>query len=463
MSETTLHPDSGAGSPAGAHFNLMRWFSLTALLSVAAVSALAAWALSNFLTERMIRQEAEVTAGFVRSIVAIEGAFAYFEPARSSEAPQAAQFLEHMTRMPGVVRTNVYSADRLMLWSSDPKLIGRRFDQNEELDEALRAELVVNSGIVDSAHLPKSEHVDMDRRVAKFVESYIPIFGRDRRHVVGVVELYKVPRDLFEAIQAGIRLIWFAAAGAGLFLYATLFWIVRRAHRIIESQRDQLLESESLALVGEMGSAVAHGLRNPLAAIRSSAELALENDLPPQARECANDVVAQVDRLEGWVRQLLTYAKPSHAQIEPVDINAVLTETLACYERDLERRGMHSRLDLARDLPAVRGEPAMLGQLCGSLVANAAEAMQRGGELVLHSRFDRAAACVVVEIRDNGPGLSPEAVSKVFKPFYTSKAKGLGLGLPLVRRVIERLGGSVTLESQPGVGTIVRMTLRAFV
>ncbi|HWR80180.1 MAG TPA: two-component sensor histidine kinase, partial [Pseudomonas sp.] len=255
------------------HFNLIRWFSLTALASIAVVSALAAWVFSGFLTERMIRQEAEITAGFVRSIVATEDAYAYFDGSRNTTAQQLQGFLDHMIRIPGVLRTNVYSADRLMVWSSDHSLIGQRFERNDELEEALRADLVVHSGIIDPAHLPKSEHQHLAASKSRFIESYVPIFDAPGRRVVGVVELYKVPAELFKAIEAGVMLIWLASGIAGLFLYATLFWIVRRAHGIIEAQGDQLVESESLAVVGEMGSAVAHGLRNPLASIRSSAEL----------------------------------------------------------------------------------------------------------------------------------------------------------------------------------------------
>jgi len=440
-------------------FNLMRWFSLTALLSVAAVSIVAALALSAFLTERMIRQEAALTAGFVRSIVASENAYGFFLGYPKTTDPVAGDIFMHMTQMPDVVRTNVYSPKRQMIWSSDTPLIGRYFDHNDELEEALNAALVVHSGIVDRERLPKSEHRDFDAGVHQFVESYIPIFDQQSRQVIGVVELYKVPRDLFDAIRSGERLIWLAALAAGLFLYAALFWIVRRAHWIIERQREQLIESEALAVVGEMGSAVAHGLRNPLSSIRSSAELALSGELPADAREYTGDIVAQVDRLEGWIRQLLTYARPANAQIEAVDINAVLSDTLDAYRHDLERQQTACRLELAPDLPAVRGEATMFGQLIGSLIANASEAMPHGGEIVLRSRAD-AAAGVIVEVVDSGPGMAPEKVDSVFKPFFTTKQKGLGLGLPLVRRVIERLGGAVEFTSEVGVGTRVRLYLR---
>lgn len=441
-------------------FNLMRWFSLAALLSVAAVSVLSAWALSHFLTSRMIQREVEVTTVFVRNLIKTENATSVFTGIPDPNT-HVGDFLSHMGSLPDTLRVNLFSADRKLLWSTDARLIGQRFDHNEELQEALREERPITSGIVNTDDLPKSEHGGIDDGVTRFVESYIPVFDENHR-VVGVVELYKVPNELFDAIRDGIQLIWLAALGAGIFLYATLFWIVRRAHLIIETQREQLIENESLAVVGEMGTAVAHGLRNPLASIRSSAELALESELPPQARECATDIVAQVDRLEGWTRQLLTYARPANAHIEAVDINAVLNEALAGFRRDLERHGTSSRLELASGLPPICGEPAILQQLFGSLIANSIEAMPRGGEIVLHSHFDAAANQVVVEVRDNGPGLSPDTARQAFMPFFTSKAKGLGLGLPLVRRVIERLGGSVVLSSQPGSGTTVRMSLRTF-
>jgi len=452
--------EPGASSAGRLSFNLMRWFSVTALFSVAVVTVIAALALSAFLTERMIRQEAELTAGFVRSIIATEDAYGLFLAGARATDPRIGDIFAHIAKMPDVARTNVYSPQGQMIWSSDAMLIGRRFEHNDELDEALKAELVVHSGIVDRARLPKSEHLHFDSGVHSFVESYIPIFDAQGSRVIGVVELYKIPRDLFDAIRSGERLLWAAASAAGVFLYAALFWIVRRAHRIIERQREQLIEGEALAVVGEMGTAVAHGLRNPLASIRSSAELTLSGDLSTEAREYTSDIVTQVDRLERWIRQLLTYAKPAQAQMESVDINAVLNESMEGYRHHLERQKTAVRLELSPGLPPVRGEAAMFGQLIGSLIANASEAMREGGEIAMGSRLDTSGG-VIVEVADNGPGMTQEHAERVFKPFFTTKQKGLGLGLPIVRRVIERLGGTIDFESEPGKGTVVRLHLRA--
>ncbi|HEY9194471.1 MAG TPA: ATP-binding protein [Methyloversatilis sp.] len=442
-------------------FNLIRWFSLTALLSVALVSMVAAWTFSAFLTDRMIRQEAEITAGFVRSIVATENAYAYFDGTRITTPQQFQNFLDHMNRMPGVLRTNVYSADRHMVWSSDSTLIGQRFERNDELEEALQADLVIHSGVIDPARLPKSEHVHLERTGNHFIESYIPIFDVHGRQVVGVIELYKVPTELFEALEEGVLLIWIACGAAGLFLFGALFWTVRRAHGIIAAQGDKLVENESLAAVGEMCSAVAHGLRHPLASIRSSAEVASSDVLPVGAQGRLRDIIAQVERLEGWGRQLLACARPAYVNLAPVDINPVMLGALAGFARDLDQRGIRVSRELADNLPPVRGDAMMLTQLMGSLITGAMDAMESGGELAICSRLDPDGR-VIAEVRDSGPGIAPADMSLIFKPPLAGKAAGSGLGLPMLRGVIERLGGTVEVDSDLGKGTAVRLYLPAW-
>lgn len=441
-------------------FHLLRWFSVTALLSVMAVSVAAGLLLSSFLTERMVRQDAEVTAAFIRSILNAEGVIPALRKVGTDGSGLLSDALLHLAYLPDVLRTNLYGTDRGVIWSSDPALIGRHFDQNDELEDALRAQLVVNSGVVERDSLPKSEHIDFDAGVHNFVEIYTPIVAGQAGEVVAVVEVYKVPRQLFDAIRDGKRLIWLAAAAAGLFLYLALYWIVRRAHLTIEAQRNQLIEAESLAVVGEMGSAVAHGLRNPLASIRSSAELAQE-DLPAEEiRECASDIVTQVDRLDGWINQLLSYARPTLATLQRVDVNASVQQALPAYVRELERQGTRLELALAEQALHAQAEPGLLVQLIGSLLANASEALGRGGEIRVATRTANSGAAVVIEVSDTGPGMDADARAKAFKPFYTSKPRGLGLGLPLLRRVVQRFGGSVELDSAPGQGTTVRLLLR---
>ena len=433
--------------------NLLRWFSLTALVSVALVSGLAALIFSSFLTERMIRQEAELTAGFVRSIVASENAYHYFSGTRGATDQQLQRFLDNINRIPGVLRTNVYSADRRVVWSSDRTLIGQQFDRNDELDEALRADLVIHSGIIDPAHLAKSEHQHLAEAGNRFIESYVPIFDVHGRQVVGAVELYKVPLDLFEAIHTGTLMIWLASALAGAFLYGALFWIANRADRVIQLQGRQLVETESLAAIGDMGATVAQGLSAPLGAIRGAALHTLETALSPLARKRTIDIVSQVERLEGWARQLERYARAAQARLSAVDLNGAIEASLGQHGHDLARRGITVHRSLAAALPPVWGNPEILLQVLGSLLDHALATLPAGGEIAVRSGRD-AKGLVFVDIRHPGPtaARAPSATA-------TADPAATGLGLPVIRKLIERLGGSVDIDPANGEQSAVRLSL----
>jgi signal transduction histidine kinase len=441
-------------------FSLTRWFAALSLVTLVAISAMAAFWLSRFLSEEMLRRDAVLTMEFVRSLVLAEHAVPYFRHPGSADQKALEENFRHLARMPDVVRANVYWSNKAVLWSSDPSMVGRQFPDNPELDEALAGELVVHSGKVDADRPRKSEHVHLAERTRYYVESYIPVRDEASGTTVGVVEVYRVPDALFDAIHSGRRIVWTGAVAASLLLYGALFWIVLRADRVMRAQRLRLLEAETLAVVGEMGSAVAHGIRNPLASIRSSAELLIDSSGQGYA-ESAGDIIAEVDRLEKWVRELLGYVGPLRPAAAPVDLGAVLAEVLEGFRRELERRGVRGEARVAKDLPHARGDPALLGQVFASLVANALEAMSGGGRLTLRARTARGGREVEVMVEDTGSGVAPEQMDKVFRPFHTSKARGLGLGLPLARRIIERLGGTIELRSTPGVGTSVEVRLPA--
>jgi len=435
-------------------FNLSRWFAAVGLLSIAALSLASGILLTRFLTERMLRQEAVLTMEFIHSVVLVENAVSYFRDPRAG-GPELESAFNHVASMRDVLRASAHNADRRVIWSNDRAIVGQRFTDNPELERALAGELVVHGDRIDG-HGEKAEHATLDERVGYFVEIYFPV--RDAKgQVVGAVELYKTPRALFAAIQTAERAVWLGALLGGAFLYLTLFWLVRRADRVIRTQQERLVESETLAAVGEVGSAVAHGIRNPLAAIRSSAELAQETD-DPTGREAARDIIAEVDRMESWVRDLLSYSRPIAGMATNVDLAAIIRESLGNFDREAAR-GVTTVAELQPGLPVVRGDPLLLGQVLGSLLANAYEAVGQGGRVSVRVR--QASPNVLVQVSDDGPGMSEQQLARIFRPFYTTKPKGLGAGLPLARRIIERFGGAISVSSAPGRGTTVEVRLPA--
>jgi len=437
-------------------FRLTRWFSLLSLVCVVSTSTALAYILSGFLTEQLLQREATVTQEFVQSVVATGGVEAEFLTTRDSESGGGLQHtFQHYVQIPDVIRTNVYAHDRHVIWSTDSRLAGRVFPANDELDEALAGRLVFKNGIAD-----KPEHA-ADVVLAPntyFIEIYVPIWDADRKRVVGVVEIYKTPRPLTEAIKSGRQLIWTVTAVSGLFIYLVLIGLVRRADRIMREQRQRLVETESLAAVGEMAGAVAHAIRNPLSAIRTSAELALDSD-SALSREQAEDITAEVDLVEQSVRELLTYSRPPSTRVEYVELNAIIRKSLAACMREISARSIEVVLKLYDRVPAVKGDVALLGQVFSSLIANALDAMARAGQLTVVSQTAADGAWVDIRITDTGSGIPPVDLEKIFRPFHTTKAKGLGLGLPLARRIIERLGGTIAISSKPGAGTTVHMKL----
>jgi signal transduction histidine kinase len=446
----------GAGLP----FKLMRWFSLAAFILVAAFAAGNALLISNFLTKHMLEREGQVTSEFVRNILNTDGSAEYL--LKPDDPALRERFLDsskHFVASGDVLRTNVYARGGRVLWSSDKAMIGQVFGANDELDEAFRGELAVESGRITPELRTKPEHVGLPANSEYFVETYIPITRAGGGEVIGVVETYKAPAALTEAIRAGYRQVWTAAVIGALALYLTLFGIVYRADRTIRRQHERLVETETMAAAGELTSSMAHNIRNPLASIRSSAELSIDlrgEDIEQQAR----DIIKAVDRIEGWIRELLRFTRTDAQARTPVDISAVLAEAFDEQAAAFERKGIGR--GAASEAPAARvpGDATVLGQLLHSVIANAIDATPAGGRVSGTVRRNEEGR-IEVSIVDTGHGIAPEHIEAVFRPFFTTKKEGLGLGLSLVRRSVERMGGYIRVQSAQGVGTTVTLDLPA--
>jgi signal transduction histidine kinase len=277
--------------------------------------------------------------------------------------------------------------------------------------------------------------------------------------VVGVVEVYRVPVALFDSIAAGSRLVWSSALLGGLFLYGALFWIVWRAGFLIRRQHEQLVESESLAAVGEMASAITHSIRNSLASIRSSAEVLLEGGDIRHSDEAAQDIVGESDSVEAGIRELLAYSQPLSYSPEPLQGNEVIRHSLQHFERVIAKHHIVVDLDLEESTLLFQGDVVLLGQVFEGLIANALDAMSSGGTLTIKNHLTADGKNARIKIADTGQGVPSDQVDKVFQPFYTTKSSGLGIGLSLIQRIVKRHGGNIELTSRQGQGTEVCVQL----
>lgn len=289
-----------------------------------------------------------------------------------------------------------------------------------------------------------------------FVENYIPLLD-DQGKVLAMVEIYKEPVDLFERLERGRRLIWAATALGGMAIYFGLFWIVWRAARLLTEQQDQLVANKTYAGLVEMSTAVAHSLRNPLASIRSSAELAQVMPSQPAVGNIA-DIIAQVDRMSGWVNDLLQYLRSLRGEAESVDLVAITREAVSSFEAQLQQSRIRTTLAISGKVEVI-SHTLLLGQVLNSVLANAIEAMPEGGELRLSLKRSGIAEALLL-IDDTGPGISRQQEISAFKSFYTTKQGGLGIGLFMVSQVMEHFGGEATLLNLEPQGTRASLRFR---
>jgi len=218
--------------------------------------------------------------------------------------------------------------------------------------------------------------------------------------------------------------------------------------------RVQLARSEQLAVIGELSAAVAHGIRNPLAGIRLAAQLGLEAASGGDAvRESFEDVLGAVDKLEAQVRGILDFARPFEPRLEPLELPGLARSVLDTAAARLEASRLTVSLDLPSSLPRVLADRAHLTQAMQELVGNAIDAMPHGGRITIDARSgDGSPPVVRLGVCDEGPGVPPEVRDRIFQLFMTTKSTGTGVGLAVVRKIMERHGGRVTLDATAARG-----------
>lgn len=243
----------------------------------------------------------------------------------------------------------------------------------------------------------------------------------------------------------------------------------RRVHgsaRNLERLQAHMIQAEKLASLGQIVAGVVHELNNPLTSIIAYAEYLTRKaqGRMPEA-EAADDlerlrrIQEAASRILRFSRDLVAYARPSTEIPGPVVLGEVIEKALVFCEHEFA--GIAVKRELTPGLPAIRGVAGSLTQVFVNLFTNAAHAMGGGGELTLRSRVDLDARAVLLEIQDNGAGIEPEHLPLVFEPFFTTKSegRGSGLGLSIVRGILDALGGTIGVDSAPGQGTLFTLTL----
>jgi len=229
---------------------------------------------------------------------------------------------------------------------------------------------------------------------------------------------------------------------------------------------DALQRTEQLKMVGEWAASLAHEIKNPLAGIKGSVEVLLQEPaISDEDRSLIAKAVDEIKRIELLLKSLLNFAKPPQLQLMPTDLNDLLDKTLAFSLKHPSLSSMSSTpIKVLRDfdpnLPATMADPMQLQQVFLNLMFNAIEAMPDGGALAVKTYYDAELNSIRIAIADTGKGIGPTTLDKIFQPFFTTKRKGSGLGLAITRRLVEEHGGDMYVESSPNKGTVFNVSLQ---
>jgi len=240
---------------------------------------------------------------------------------------------------------------------------------------------------------------------------------------------------------------------------------VRERTAALERAQERLIQSEKLSSLGRLSASIAHEINNPLAGILTTAKLLIRTirEVPtdPKAMWMSKQlglVQREAERCTAIVRNLLEFARERPLKLSDADVNVALDEALFLVHNQIGLQNIRLARELA-PVPPVRADFGQIRQAFANIIINACDAMPKGGSLRVHTRAVPAAGIVEIRIADTGVGIPREQLPKVLDPFFTTKEKGTGLGLSVVYGVVERHGGTLVIDSQPGAGTIVTIRL----
>jgi signal transduction histidine kinase len=222
----------------------------------------------------------------------------------------------------------------------------------------------------------------------------------------------------------------------------------------------RLQRGERLAAIGQVAAGIAHELRNPLNVVKTSVYYLLNarNPTPAKTAEHLQRIERHVLASDGVITALSNFAKMPLPNLRPVPVEASLRDAVAL---NAVPENVAVTIDCPAGLPAVLADPDQLAIVFGNLVRNAREAMPQGGRLTLTGRQDGAS--VEVAVADTGVGIPPENLARITEPLFSTKARGLGLGLALARAILEKNKGTLRVASTPGQGTTFTVRLTAAV
>jgi signal transduction histidine kinase len=234
--------------------------------------------------------------------------------------------------------------------------------------------------------------------------------------------------------------------------------LARTSAQVKELHQREIERAQQLATVGELASGLAHEIKNPVVGISNGLDLVKRRvGDDPDLQPIMNELTRELDRIEGAIRDLLAFARPSDPALARTDGNRIVERAIRLVQPSAEQRDVGIEMHLDSELPEIQADAELVRQALVNLVLNAIQATPARGRIQVSSGSRNGA--VEIRVTDTGRGIPKELQELIFKPFFTTRHSGTGLGLSITRTIVERHGGSLEVESEEGCGTSFTMVL----
>jgi signal transduction histidine kinase len=357
----------------------------------------------------------------------------------------------------------------LMDWIQTGELFEHRDSMLNTLARGIRILLEPGEGVLALTVLNKKPYnitnaaadpvVPREFRELLKVNSFatVPLVAKDR--VIGVI----LVDNMFNQrpiTDGDIRfLTMFAHQSALAIENAIIHTNLETMNKDMRALHEQLVQSEKMAALGAMMAEITHEIRNPLVSIGGFSRRLAKKLQSSEEKKYIDIILSEVTRLEGIIHDNLSYIKEMAPQLTSADINELLQEILMLYEDELAQRRIRVEREFSLTMPKLMIDAQQIKQAAINILKNAMEAMENGGTLTIRTCPADEKGEAAIEFGDTGPGISSKAMHNIFNPYYTTKPRGTGLGLPITNRIVKAHGGRVELRNKDSGGAVFTIKL----
>ena len=445
-------------------FRLVKYFTFTSLI-VIFIGTLVLSLLNTHWAKTMQQKKSEDYANllienlnhqvFLQFIIPVALKFGKIQLSDKKQFERMDKVVRSTLHSFKVDMVNIYDMDNTISYSFDHSVIGKENSGGKGYEDAILG--MSTSNLIQSGNWFRILlGFPQDSRLITIapLRAEQPL-SRISGPVLGVVEIVQDLTDDYKTIfDFQIRVITTSTVVMGALFLALLF-VVKRGEGIIEKRaqerlklKEQLSRAEHLSSLGEMVAGISHEIRNPLGIIKSSSELLKKKMVSYDPSNSIPDIIIEESiRLNNIITDFLNFAKPRNPSLMACDVEDILEKNINFLASHIEKEGYTVEKYYDNNIPEITADSDMLYQAFLNILINAMQAMPEGGKI--HVAIQSADNTVKIFFEDEGEGIPEDLMEKIWDPFFTTKAKGTGLGLGIVKNIIESHSGSVQISERP--------------